>query len=92
MNAGFSKLIIDLTGVSKFEIPLIRAVASIIHECNGLDIKWRIVGDDADNLPNLPTVISTNLKVAALKELPNPFTNTAPLDVYPTRAAAAAAF
>ena len=92
VNAGFSKLIIDLTGVSKFEIPLIRAVASIIHECNGLDIKWRIVGDDADNLPNLPTVISTNLKVAALKELPNPFTNTAPLDVYPTRAAAAAAF
>ena len=92
VNAGFAKLIIDLTGVSKFEIPLIRAVASIIHECNGLDIKWRIVGDDVDNLPNLPTVISTNLKVSALKELPNPFTNTAALDVYPTRAAAAAAF
>lgn len=92
VNAGFAKLIIDLTGVSKFEIPVVRAVASIIHECNGLDIKWRVVGDDADNLPNLPTVISTNLKVAALKELPNPFTNTAPLDIYPTKAAAAAAF
>lgn len=92
VNAGFAKLIIDLTGVSKFEIPLIRAVASIIHECNGLDIKWRIVGDDADNLPNLPTVVSTNLKVAALKDLPNPFTSTAPLDIYPNKAAAAAAF
>jgi hypothetical protein len=102
VNAGFAKLIIDLTGVSKFEIPVVRAVASIIHECNGLDIiihecngldiKWKVVGDDADNLPNLPTVISTNLKVAALKELPNPFTNTAPLDIYPTRAAAASAF
>ena len=92
VNAGFTKLIIDLTGVSKFEIPVIRAVASIIHECNSLDIKWRIVGDDKDNLPNLPTVVSTNLKVAALKDLSNPFTNTAPLDIYPNKAAAAAAF
>jgi two-component system cell cycle response regulator len=92
VNAGFAKLIIDLTGVSKFEIPLIRAVTSIIHECNSLDIKWRIVGDDTDNLPNLPTVVSTNLKVAALKDLPNPFTNTAPLNIYPNKAAAAAAF
>jgi two-component system cell cycle response regulator len=92
VNAGFAKLIIDLTGVSKFEIPLIRAVASIIHECNSLDIKWRIVGDDADNLPNLPTVVSTNLQVAALKDLPNPFASTAPLDIYPNKAAAAAAF
>ena len=92
VNAGFAKLIIDLTGVSKFEIPLIRAVASIIHECNNLDIKWRIVGDDSDNLSNLPTVISTNLKVAALKELPNPFTNTALLDIFPTKAAASTAF
>jgi two-component system cell cycle response regulator len=92
VNAGFAKLIIDLTGVSKFEIPLIRAVASIIHECNSLDIQWRIVGDDADNLPNLPTVVSTNLQVAALKDLPNPFASTAPLDIYPNKAAAAAAF
>ena len=92
VNAGFAKLIIDLTGVSKFEIPLIRAVASIIHECNGLDIQWRIVGDDVDNLPNLPTVVSTNLKVAALKDLPNPFANTVPLGIYPNKAAAVAAF
>jgi hypothetical protein len=40
----------------------------------------------------LPTVVSTNLKVAALKDLPNPFTNTAPLNIYPNKAAAAAAF
>ena len=91
VNAGFAKLIIDLTGVTKFEIPLIRAVASIIHECNNLGIAWRVVGDDPD-LSNLPTIISTNLKVAALKELPNPFANTAPLDVFETKAAAAAAF
>jgi hypothetical protein len=68
------------------------AVASIIHECNGLDIKWHIVGDDVDNLSNLPTVVSTNLKVAALKDLPNPFTSTAPFDIYPNKSAAAAAF
>lgn len=92
VNAGFAKLIIDLTGVSKFEIPVVRTVASIIHECNGIGIKWRIVGDDADNLPNLPTVVSTNLKVSALKDLPNPFTDTAPLDIYPNKAAAAASF
>lgn len=91
VNAGFAKLIIDLTGVSKFEIPIIRTVASIIHECNNLGIEWRVVGDDPD-LSNLPTIISTNLKVAALKELPNPFPNTAPLEIHANRAAAAAAF
>ncbi len=80
----------DLSGAPKFEIPLVRAVASIIHECNSLDIKWRIGGDDVDNLSNLPTVVSTNRKVAAMKGLPNPFTNPAPLDTYPNKAAAAA--
>ncbi|MEI8293459.1 MAG: response regulator [bacterium] len=92
VNAGFAKLIIDLTGVSKFDIPLIRAVASIISECNGLDIKWRIVGDSPENLSNLPAIVSTNLKIAALKELNNPFPTTAPLEIFADRAAAAASF
>lgn len=92
VNAGFSKLLIDLSGVTKVEIPIIRAVASIVHECNRLDIKWRFVGTDVDNLPNFPTIVSTNLKVAALKDLPNPFKGVNLVDVHPTRAAAIASF
>jgi two-component system cell cycle response regulator len=91
-NAGFSKLLIDLSGVTKVEIPIIRAVASIVHECNRLDIQWRFVGTDVDNLPNFPTIVATNLKVAALKDLPNPFKGLNLVDVRPTRAAAIAAF
>jgi two-component system cell cycle response regulator len=92
VNAGFTKLLIDLSGVSKVEIPVIRAVASIVHECNRLDIKWRMVGQDHDTLPNFPTIVATNLKVAALKDLPNPFKAMNLVDVHPTRAAAIATF
>jgi two-component system cell cycle response regulator len=92
VNAGFTKLLIDLSGVSKVEIPVIRAVASIVHECNKLDIHWRFVGEDVDNLPNFPTIVATNLKVAALKDLPNPFKGINLVDVHPTRAAAIASF
>jgi hypothetical protein len=45
-----------------------------------------------DNLPNFPTIVATNLKVAALKDLPNPFKGLNLVDVRPTRAAAIAAF
>jgi two-component system cell cycle response regulator len=90
VNAGFSKLLIDLSGVSKVEIPVIRAVASIVHECSRLEIQWRFVGTDVDNLPNFPTIVATNLKVAALKDLPNPFKGTNIVDVHPSRAAAIA--
>jgi two-component system cell cycle response regulator len=92
VNAGYTKLLIDLSGVSKVEIPVIRAVASIVHECNKLDIHWRFVGEDVDNLPNFPTIVATNLKVAALKDLPNPFKGINLVDVHPTRAAAIASF
>jgi DNA-binding response OmpR family regulator/anti-anti-sigma regulatory factor len=92
VNAGFTKLLIDLSGVSKVEIPIIRAVASIVNECNKLDIKWRFVGTDMDTLPNFPTIVATNLKVASLKDLPNPFKAMNLVDVHPTRAAAIAAF
>ena len=92
VNAGFTKLLIDLSEVSKVEIPVIRAVASIVHECNRLDIKWRMVGQDHDTLPNFPTIVATNLKVAALKDLPNPFKAMNLVDVHPTRAAAIATF
>jgi CheY-like chemotaxis protein len=92
VNAGYTKLLIDLSGVSKVEIPVIRAVASIVHECNKLDIHWRFVGQDVDNLPNFPTIVATNLKVAALKDLPNPFKGINLVDVHPTRAAAIASF
>ena len=92
VNAGFSKLLIDLSGVTKVEIPIIRAVASIVHECNRLDIQWRFVGTDVDTLPNFPTFVVTNLKVASLKDLPNPFKGMNLVDVHPTRAAAIASF
>ena len=92
VNAGYSKLLLDLTGVSKVEIPIIRAVASIIHECEKIGIDWRVVGNDVENVPNFPTILETNLKVAALKDLPNPFKGKSMIDVHPTRAAAIASF
>lgn len=92
VNAGCSKLLLDLTGVSKVEIPIIRAVASIIHECEKIGIDWRVVGNDVENVPNFPTILETNLKVAALKDLPNPFKGKNTIDVHPTRAAAIASF
>jgi len=91
-NAGITKLLIDLSGVSKIDIPILRAVASIVHECEKLDIQWRIVGTDTDNLPNLPVFIASNAKVAALKDVPNPFKGKNLVDIHPTRAAAAASF
>lgn len=91
VDAGFGKLVIDLTGVQKYEIPLMRLLASVIHECNSLDIKWAIVGDDAETVPNLPTILASNQKVPALKDLPYPFKSGGPLTVYPNRAAAMAA-
>jgi two-component system cell cycle response regulator len=91
VNAGYAKLIMDLSGVKKFEIPLLRAVASILSECNSLDIAWRIVGSD-DDVSTLPTVLATNQKVAALKEIPSPFQGKSSVDVFATRAAAIGAF
>jgi two-component system cell cycle response regulator len=92
VDAGFAKLVIDLTGVSKFEVPVIRALASIIHECNGLDIKWRIVSDHADAVSHFPTVLANNMKVSSLKELPNPFGSQSTVEVHSSRAAALASF
>ena len=92
VNAGYSKLLLDLTGVTKVEVPIIRAVASIVHECEKIGINWRLVGTDVENLPNFPTILETNLKVAALKDLPNPFKGKNNIDVHPTRAAAIASF
>ena len=91
VNAGYAKIIMDLSGVKKFEIPLLRAVASILSECNSLDIAWRIVGSD-DDVSTLPTVLSTNQKVAALKDIPSPFQGKSSVDVFPTRAAAIGSF
>ena len=91
VNAGYAKLIMDLSGVKKIEIPLLRAVASILSECNSLDIAWRIVGSD-DDVSTLPTVLSTNQKVAALKDIPSPFQGKSSIDVFPTRAAAIGSF
>jgi two-component system cell cycle response regulator len=90
VDAGFGKLVIDLTGVTKLEIPLLRLLASIIHECNALDIKWAIVGNDTETVPNLPTILATNAKVPALKDIPNPFKGAATVTVHPDRAAAMA--
>lgn len=92
VNAGHAKLLIDLTGVSDVKVPIIRAVASIVQECENVGLLWRVVGNDLDNLPNLPTIVETNLKIASLKSLPNPFKGKNNIDVYPTRAAAIASF
>jgi two-component system cell cycle response regulator len=92
VNAGYGKLLLDLTGVSKVEVPIIRAVASIVHECEKIGIAWRVVGSDVENLPNFPTIVETNLKVPALKDLPNPFKGKNNLDIHPTRAAAIGSF
>ena len=91
VNAGYAKLILDLSGVKKIEIPLLRAVASILSECNSLDIAWRIVGSD-DDVSTLPTVLATNQKVASLKDIPSPFEGKSSVDVHPTREAAIASF
>jgi two-component system, cell cycle response regulator len=90
VNAGISKLVVDLDGVKKFDIPILRAAASIVAEAAKLDIQWRIVGSDMDNLPNLPTLVATNQKVAAMKDVPNPFKGD--LQVFPDVAAALADF
>jgi two-component system cell cycle response regulator len=92
VNAGYGKLLLDLTGVMKVEVPIIRAVASIVHECEKIGIEWRIVGSDTGNLLHFPTILETNLKVATLKDLPNPFKGKNQLNLHPTRAAAIGSF
>ena len=91
VNAGYAKLILDLSDVKKTDIPFLRAVASILSECNSLDIAWSIVGSD-DDMSTLPTVLETNQKVPALKDIPNPFKGKNTVHVYPTRAEAIASF
>ena len=92
VNAGIGKLILDLSGVSDVKVPIIRAVASIVHECEAVGLEWRVVGTDFDSLPNFPTILETNMKVAALKALPNPFKGKSLIDVHPTREAAIKSF
>lgn len=93
VNAGFSKLILDLAGVSKVEVPIIRAVTLIVHECEKIGIDWRVICNELENLPNLPTILKSNQKVNSLiKDLPIPFKGKNTIDVYPTRAAAIASF
>ena len=91
VNSGHNKLIIDLTGVKKFEIPLLRAVACILVEAKALDISWRIVGSD-DDIFTLPTLIASNQKVSTFKDIKNPFEGQTTLDIYPDRGAAKSSF
>ena len=91
VNSGHNKLIMDLTGVKKFEIPLLRAIACILVEAKALDIAWRIVGSD-DDIFTLPTLVASNQKVAAFKDIKNPFEGQTTLDIYPNRDAAKKAF
>jgi two-component system cell cycle response regulator len=91
VNSGFNKLIMDLTGVKNFEIPILRSLSSILSEATTLDIAWRIVGS-ADDLFTLPTRILNNQKMTALKDIKNPFEGQTIIDVYPTRDAAKASF
>jgi hypothetical protein len=93
VNAGFSKLVIDLAGVSKLEVPIMRAVTSIIYECDKIGIDWRIASHELDNLSNLPTILLTNQRVnSTIKELPMPFKGKNTIDVHPTRALAIDSF
>jgi hypothetical protein len=91
VNSGHDKLILDLTGVKKFEIPLLRAIACILVEAKALDIAWRIVGSD-DDIFTLPTLVASNQKVAAFKDIKNPFEGETTLDIYPDREAAKNSF
>ncbi|MCX6963793.1 MAG: response regulator [Verrucomicrobia bacterium] len=92
VNAGYGKLLLDLSDVMKVEIPIIRAVASIVHECDKIGIKWRIVGSDTGNLLHFPTILETNKKVATLKDLPNPFKGKNQLNLHPSLDAAIGSF
>lgn len=91
VNSGCNQLIVDMTGVAKIEVPLLRALTTIINEAKTLEVEWRIVGD-ANLLSTLPTIVSTNLKVSSLKDIPNPFTGINTIEVYATKAAASASF
>ena len=92
VNAGYGKLLLDLSDVMKVEIPIIRAVASIVHECDKIGIEWRIVGSDTGNLLHFPTILETNKKVATLKDLPNPFKGKNQLNLHPSLDAAIGSF
>ena len=91
VNSGHDKLIMDLTGVKKFEVPLLRAIACILVEATTLDITWRMVGSDDDLFP-LPTLMASNQKIAAFKDIKNPFEGSKTLDVFPNHDAAKKAF
>jgi two-component system cell cycle response regulator len=91
VNSGYNKLIMDLSGVKKFEVPLLRAIACILTEATALDVAWRIVGSDDDIFP-LPSLMITNQKISAFKDIKNPFEGSKTLDVFPTRDAAKKAF
>ena len=91
-NAGITKLVLDLGPISKPEVPVLRAIGFILNECNSIGIKWRIAAADLDNIPNLPNVFAANSKVAALKDVPNPFKGAALLDVSPSRLQAVSSF
>jgi two-component system cell cycle response regulator len=91
-NAGIAKLVIDLGSISKPEVPVLRAIGFILNECNNVGIKWRVAASDLDNIPNLPNVFAANSKVAALKDVPNPFKGASILDVSPTLLQALSSF
>lgn len=91
-NAGIAKLVIDLGSISKPEVPVLRAIGFILNECNNVGIKWRISASDLDNIPNLPNVFAANSKVAALKDVPNPFKGASILDVSPSLLQALSSF
>jgi len=91
-NAGIAKLVIDLGSISKPEVPVLRAIGFILNECNNVGIKWRIAASDLDNIPNLPNVFAANSKVAALKDVPNPFKGASLVDVSPTLLQALSSF
>jgi hypothetical protein len=49
------------------------------------------VGSD-DDIFTLPTLVASNQKVAAFKDIKNPFEGQTTLDIYPNRDAARKAF
>lgn len=91
-NAGITKLVLDLGSISKPEVPVLRAIGFILNECTNVGIKWRVAAADLDNIPNLPNVFAANSKVAALKDVPNPFKGISLLDVSPSRLQAISSF
>ena len=91
VNAGFHQLLIDMTEVTNVGVPILRALTTILNECNTFQMEWRIVGASTI-LATLPTIVATNMKTPALNDISNPFQGMETIPVFESRDAALISF